>query len=280
MAWRGTHFNRALLVMLLLGGVGVARGQSCPGARRGRLAIIAGGYAGAEALGLGLEHNHWWTTPATSFHVVWDASASDGQDRLLHAAVAYQTSQLGAAAFTWACLKPVAAAWLGAALGVAVAIPKEIGDGLHAEKGFSAPDMAWTALGAVLPAARRTWAPVRLLSLKVSYWPSDEYRQRTGTQPRLESDYAGQRYFLALAPSELRPGGRWPRWLGLAVGHSVPYWASQPPVHGWYGALDLRLSGLPIRAGWWRRVAWVLDQIHLPAPGVRLRQGDWAAGFF
>src|SRR5574341_251399 len=125
MAWGGPHFNRAALFMLVwCASAGAAHGQDCPAARTGRLAVIAGGYAGAEALGLALEHDRWWATPVTGFHLVWDESPSAGQDRLLHAALAYQTSQLGTVAFSWACLKPVPAAWLGAALGVAVALPK------------------------------------------------------------------------------------------------------------------------------------------------------------
>ncbi len=279
MACRRPHFNRAALwALAACTSAGAARGQACPDARPARLAVIGALYAGAEVTAIALEHDRWWTTPGTGFHVVWDQSPSAGQDRLLHAALAYHASQIGGAAFRWACLPPAPAAWLGAALGVAVSLPKEVGDGLHRQKGFSAPDMFWTVLGSVLPAARLSSPTARALALKVSYWPSDEYRHRTGPEPRLESDYAGQRYYLAVAPSET--GLTWPRWLGFAVGHSVPYWASQPPIDEWYAALDLRLSGLPIHTKWWRPVSWVLDQIHFPAPGVRLRQGHASIGFF
>lgn len=281
MACRGPHFNRAALWALAgCACAGVARGQACPEQRPARLAAIGAVYAGAEVTTIALEHDAWWTTPRTGFHVVWDASPSAGQDRLLHAALGYHVSQVGGAAFRWACLPPVAAAWLGAALGLAVGLPKEVGDGLHRQKGFSGPDMLWTVLGSALPAAHSTWPASRAVELKVSYWPSDEYRQRTGSQPRLESDYAGQRYYLAIAPGELGVRRTWPRWLGVAVGHSVPYWASQPPLHEWYVSLDLRARGLPIRAAGWRRVAWVLDQIHFPAPGGRLREGTWRFGLF
>ncbi len=281
MACRGPHFNRAMLAMMAACSVaGAARAQACPEARALRLAVIGGLYTGAEVATLALRQDDWWTTPHTGFHVTWDNSPSAGQDRLLHAALGYHVSQAGAVAFRWACLAPVPAAWLGLGLGLAVGLPKEIGDGVHQQKGFSAPDILWTALGSALPAAHATWPASRAFALKVSYWPSDEYRNRTGPQPQLESDYAGQRYYLAIAPGELISDGAWPPWLGFAVGHSVPYWASQPPVHEWYGAFDLNARGLPIRAKWWRPVAWVLDQIHFPMPGVRLREGTWTLGLF
>ena len=69
-------------------------------------------------------------------------------------------------------------------------------------------------------------------------------------------------------------------WLGVAVGHGVPQWASAPPAHDWYLGLDLRLAGLPIRGPAWRRVAAILDQFHLPWPGIRIRSGEVAFGLY
>jgi hypothetical protein len=284
MPCRRPLFNRATRWLCLLAANGTpfgeAKAQACPAPHAGRLAVIGGVYAGAEVAAIAVRGHDWWTTPGRGFYLTWDRSPSAGQDRLLHATLGYHMSQAGALAFRWACLRPVPAAWLGAALGVAVAIPKEIGDGLHQSKGFSGPDMLWTALGSVLPALHQTWPRSRGVTVKVSYWPSQEYLNRTGPEPQLESDYAGQVYHLAVAPSELGLYRGWPRWLGVAVGHSVPYWASQPPVHEWYFTLDLRARGLPIRARWWRQVAWVLDQVHLPLPGLRLRDGNSRLGFF
>jgi hypothetical protein len=97
----------------------------------------------------------------------------------------------------------------------------------------------------------------------------------------VENDYAGQRYYLTIHPGATPGGaGPWPDWLGVAVGHGIPHWASVPPSHDWYLTLDIRLSGLPIRGPVWRKVAGLLDQIHFPAPGVRVRNGDRAVGLF
>lgn len=253
--------------------------QACDGVRADRMAVILGGYAVAEAGAIALRHGDWWTTPTTSFHFDAQVSPSASQDKLLHATIGYQTSQVGRLAWRWACVRDPAAAWLGAALGVAIALPKEIGDGLHEGKGFDAPDMAWTAGGALLPALHAIVPPSRVLQLKVNYWPSRELRERTGNLPQLENDYAGQRYFLAIDPGLLSDGaGPWPDWLGIALGHSVQHWITAVPVHEWFVTLDLNLRGLPIQAPWWHRVASVLDQIHVPLPGVRFRAGGARVG--
>ena len=260
-----------------------ASAQRCrTGIATDRVLAIVGTYAVLQTSAIAIRHSDWWDTPTRSFHFDWGRSPSKGQDVLLHAAVSYHTSQLGAIAWRWACVDRIPAAWLGAALGIAVGLPKEIGDGFHERKGFSGTDFLWGTVGAALPAARETWAPMRMFLLKGNYWPSDEYRNRTpGALPQLENDYAGQRYFLAVNPG-LLPGGAgpWPDWLGLALGHSVPHWISQPPIREWYLTLDMNLRGLPIRSGWWRTVATLLDQVHFPAPGVRLRNGEVVIGLF
>lgn len=279
MARRWSVFNGAVLATVL---AGPATAQRCPdGASAGRVALVAGGYAAAEAAAIAVRHDDWWTTPTRSFYASTGGSPSRGQDMLLHGAIAYHASRVGRAVWEWACASPAASAWLGAALGVAIGLPKEIGDGLHEDKGFSIDDMAATVAGAVLPALHRTVPPSRAVSLKVNYWPSAEFRNRPDGLPQLENDYAGQRYFLALTPGRLpRGAGPWPDWLGLAVGHSVSRWASAPPMHEWYVTLDLDLRGVPVRGKWWRRVTNLLDQIHFPLPGIRIADGTVEVGLY
>ncbi len=276
-----TQFNYAILFALHCV-CSPATAQQCASVRTERVLLLTGGFALGQTAAIAVRSNDWWTTPTTSFHVVWDGSPNREQDGLLHAALAYQTTQIATLAWEWACATPGTATWLGVATSLAVGLPKEIGDGLHTDKGFSLRDFTWTAVGAVLPALHRTVPATKSLLVKVSYWPSNEFRNRPpGALPQLENDYAGQRYFLAFNPGRLPGGARpWPSWLGVAVGHSVPYWISQPPIHEWYVTLDLNMRGLPVRAPWWRKVATVLDQIHFPLPGVRVRDGRWSVGLY
>jgi hypothetical protein len=280
---RRTGPNAVIAGALLAGVATPLPAQRCPaGAHPVRLAAIAGGFAATEVAVVAIRAGDWWTTPDTTFHFTSGGSASAGQDLLLHGFIAYHTAQLGRLLFDWACVSHTAAGWLGAGLGLAVGLPKEIGDGLHAEKGFALDDFAVSAAGALLPALHQAVPVTRAVQVKAWYWPSAELRNRPpGSLPSLENDYAGQRYYVALQPGAA-PGGAawWPDWLGLALGHGVPHWATAPPSHDWYGVLDLRLSGLPLRGEVWRRVASVLDQVHIPAPGIRVRDGAVRVGLF
>jgi hypothetical protein len=270
----------ALAVLAVAPGPLSGQARCAEGVVAARVALVAGGFAAGQVAVLAIRHDNWWTTPGTAFHFTSGGSPSGGQDLLLHGLVAYQTAQVSRALFDWACVSPAAAGWLGAALGIAVGLPKEIGDGLHAEKGFAVDDFGAAALGALLPALHRAVPATRVVRLKAWYWPSDELRNRpAGSLPALENDYAGQRYYLAIEPGAL-PGGAgvWPDWLGAAVGHGVPQWASAPPSHDWYVVFHLRFRGLPLKGEAWRRVATILDQAHLPLPGLRVRNGEVSFG--
>lgn len=259
--------------------------QDCHGIRGDRAAAIAGTYVAGEAAVAALHPSDWWLGPAGSFRLSWvnaGGSPSADQDYLEHIAVSYELSQVAALAWEWACAPPVTAAWLGAATAFAVMLPKKIVDGFHAT-GFETSKNLANAVGSLLPVARSLWPAARTVSLKAWYWPSAEFRHRTpGSEPRLLSDYAGQRYYLSLNPRRAGFGPAWwPRWLGVAVGHSTPAWVTEVPArHEYYAALDLELRGLPVTARWWPPLAAVLDQIHFPAPGVRLVNGRLAAGLF
>ncbi len=258
------------------------RAQGCPDAKLKRSLGIVGGYVVVETAVIALRAGDWWPEGDTtrSFHFSWQPSPSGGQDRWLHAYLAFEVAQATALAWDWACFSPVAAGWLGAAVGAAITLPKEIGDGFHAD-GFDVPDFLTGVAGAVLPALHRTWPVTRPVLLKANYWPSEEYRNRDGAQPQLESDYAGMRFFLALNPGRLPDGaGWWPDWLGVAWGHGIDHWITAPPNHQWYVTTDISFRGIPIKASWWHSVATVLDQFHVPLPGIRIYQGEVTFGLY
>jgi len=282
--WRGAAAHSGVILLGAAVAAHAAAAQECRHARGERVAAIAGTYAVGEALMAAAHPSDWWQGPPRSFRFNWingNGSPAAGQDFLLHVAASYQASQAAALAWRWACAPPLAAAVLGAATAFAVGLPKKVVDGFH-DTGFEAAKVVTNALGSALPVAHAAWPATRAAALKVWYWPSRELRERAGSEPRLLSDYAGQRYYLSINPARGGLGPRWwPRWLGLALGHSTPAWVTEAPArHDWYAALDLELRGLPIRGGWWPRVAAALDQIHFPAPGVRLRGGTLSIGVF
>jgi hypothetical protein len=278
------HFRRAPFITATVVCLGAMQAQAqCPRVAPDRAALVGlGGPTLSAALTLA-RRDTWWTTPAVPFHVVWDRSASAGQDRLLHAAIAYHGAALAGQAWKWACVSDGLAGWFGAATGIAMSLPKEIGDGVHQDKGFSAPDFLWSTAGAVLAGVHRSIPPTRTVSLKVGYWPSNEYRARTSGEPRLFTDYAGQRYFLSFNPgrgSDASDRDHWPSWLGVAVGHGIPHWISQPPRHEWYVVVDFDFRGVAPEDGPLSFVAGLLDLVHFPAPGIKVSDGRLHVGLY
>ena len=136
--------------------------------------------------------------------------------------------------------------------------------------------------GATLTELTRSVQASKNVLLKFWDWASHELRNRPpGELPQLENDYAGQRYYLAYAPGRYTgpPEQRWRSPIGIAVGHSIQAWIVERPMHEWYRTLDAQFRGIPIRGGTWQKIATVLDQIHFPLPGLRLRDGDVSFGF-
>lgn len=256
--------------------------QECGSIRPARAAALGAAYVAGEALLVIVRPADWWPGPPGPFRLNWvngGGSPAAGQDYLLHVTASYQLSQGAALAWRWACASPGAAAWLGAATAFAAGLPKKVVDGFH-PAGFEVSKNLANAVGAVLPAVHQQWPATRMVALKAWYWPSAEFRAHAAGEPQLLSDYAGQRYYLSVNPAR-RPGAvGWPRWLGVAIGHGSSAWATAPVRHQWYATLDLDLRGLPIRWSWWPKVAAVLDQVHLPTPGLRLDGGQWTVGVF
>ena len=279
MTMRKIHFNLPSGAVLLACVPRPAVAQ-CTAPDGGRIAAILAGTGVSQVAVIAARHNDWWDTPRTGFHFAWGGSPSRGQDALLHSFIAYQLSDAGNLVWRWACVDRGTAAWLGAAWSIANALPKEIGDGLRVGKGFSGTDFSWTVAGAMLPALRQTVPVFQAVSFKAQYWPSDEYRNRSGNLPQLENDYAGQRYYLVINPGMIGHGkSGWPRWLGMALGHSVQAWTIERPEHEWYLTFDLMVSGI-FRSGIAHKLSSLLDRIHLPAPGVRIFRGSVEFGVF
>ena len=250
--------------------------------RSARVAAIGGAYVAAEALAVAVRPSDWWPGHPGPFRLDWvngGGSPAAGQDYLLHVTASYQLSQGAALAWRWACASPGAAAWLGAATAFAAGLPKKLVDGFH-PAGFEISKNLANAVGAVLPAIHQQWPVTRAVALKAWYWPSAEFRARTAGEPQLLSDYAGQRYYLSVNPARLPAVRWWPRWIGIEVGHGSTAWATAPVRPLWYAGLDLEFRGLPIHTAWWPKVAAVLDQVHFPAPGLRLDGGRLTVGVF
>jgi hypothetical protein len=264
---------------------GAAQAQQCDGVRAGRAAAIGGAYVGGWAVTALLAPREWWQGPPGSFKLDWAAGPSPAaeQDNVLHVVASYEASQAAALAWRWACAGPMTAAWLGAATAFAVGLPKKVVDGFHGT-GFELEKNLGNAVGSVLPVVHARWPATRVVALKTFYWPSSEYLHRgPSAEPTTPlSDYNGMRFLVSINPARGGVGPAWwPAWLGVALGHSTTPWITRGPgTHIWYGTLDLEWRGVPVKASWWLTVATLLDQVHFPAPGVKVERGRTTFGLF
>ncbi|MHC4711625.1 MAG: hypothetical protein ACYTA3_14835, partial [Planctomycetota bacterium] len=99
MARRIILLGTAMLVLLAPD----ALAQACPDAKLKRSLTIVGGYVVLETAVIAIRRDDWWSDSTRSFHLTWQSSPSGGQDRLLHAYLSYEVSQLAALAWDWAC---------------------------------------------------------------------------------------------------------------------------------------------------------------------------------
>ena len=245
-----------------------------------RSAVLGGGFVAATSIAVGLSADQWWSEPVEGFRMKWDQSPSREQDRLLHAMAGYGFSTIASELWTWPCLNQGQAAWAGAVTAFLASLPKEIGDGLRPDRGFSLPDFLATTAGAVLPVVHAYSPRFRAFQFKAFYWPSDEYRDRSGATPGFATDYAGQRYFLSFFPARLTTSPSGPDWLGVSIGHSTRTWITAPPTAQFFLTPEIDLGQLPPAANLPRFLSRFLSILHVPMPGVRLSDGDLSIGFY
>ncbi len=72
-----------------------------------------------------------------------------------------------------------------------VLLAQRDGDGFREGKGFSDPDILWATGVALLRALHRTIPATCAVTLKLFYWPSQEFLDSDDELPQLENDYGG-----------------------------------------------------------------------------------------
>jgi|JI10StandDraft_1071094.scaffolds.fasta_scaffold02649_9 hypothetical protein len=167
-----------------------------------------------------------------------------GADKLGHAWANLALTRGGAELLRWGGWRSRTASVISASLSWSLFLFVEIKDGYYYQ--LSPGDMVANTVGAALGAAMTEWPALdRLIDLRVSYWPSPEYRSIVdGTftgNDRINSvniaeDYSGQTYFLAVHLGAVPRPAATPRWLGsaldyvdLGVGFHATKYKPDPP---------------------------------------------------
>jgi hypothetical protein len=257
-----------------------------------RLPLLAAGLGLGYTTGLVILSKTWYRqSPKSGFHFFNDNPEWQQMDKAGHFYGAFQEGRLGIDALRAAGLPERKAIWYGGLLGFVLQSPIEWLDGYAAGYGASAGDLGANALGALaLISQQLAWGEAHLrpkYSFHQTRWPRLRPQVLGSSLPEeMLKDYNGQTYWLAADLAWLLPvQSRYPPWLSLAVGYGAEQMVFGHPLTNrqagyrayrqYYLAPDIDFRSFRTRHKWLKRVFWLLDMVHLPAPAVEYnrRQG-------
>ncbi|BDD08961.1 DUF2279 domain-containing protein [Fulvitalea axinellae] len=246
------------------------------------LTLGAGVYT-ASLIGL---NQVWYSEDRSSFHWFDDLPEWKQMDKAGHAFSAFHLGRLGYEYLGTYDISERKRRFWGSLSGALLLSPIELLDGFQPEYGASASDLVANLTGsALLWGQLSLWNEIRIKP-KFSYRASPYAELRPNTlgstwNERLLKDYNAQTYWLSFDIHAFLPSGNaFPKWLNLALGYGADGMVyardSQNEAHGhrayrqYYLALDWDLSHIKTRRKGIKALLFVLDAIHLPAPGLGL----------
>lgn len=233
--------------------------------------------------------NTWWKADSNfiydgSFHVVNDWDYALWLDKIGHAYGTAVISHFFTAGFQASNVNQELATWLGAIGGLGMQLYVEIQDGFaptdketgEPKWGFSPGDAISDFLGATYFVARYYYPYLNNFQLRVSYYPSEAFRNGEKPDNNISDDYDGQKMWLAFRMKNLLPNNLaeyWPSFLMLSAGYGVKGIGDNATDTGlqqsYYLALDIDASEIPLHGEFWEFIKNTLNYIHFPMPGIK-----------
>ena len=254
----------------------------------------------ASLVGIGIyAHNNqmsaWWKDRG-SFEILNDLDYACQLDKIGHGFVAMTISRTVTELYTYTGVERRTSLLIGTICGLGWQTYVEIMDGFGTSWGFSPSDFISDVIGVSYPVAQEYYKPLRNFNIKHSYYPSiflttddprDEFIWADGhisyepaKKNNFSEDYAGQMFWLSVNIYEYLPKKiqrYWPEWLSIAAGYGLSKWNGAMESYGhrvtdrelWL-SFDYNLEELPGDTKFLIMLKRILNQIHFPAPAVRL----------
>jgi hypothetical protein len=271
---RMNHFKNttSFLLFIILIFQNEIPGQDSTEINNERLYIVAGVSAVGFGLSYGLQNNVWWKGDKSEFHFNWtnDWNADLGADKFGHFYFTHLLTNIYAQSFTWTGMRPFQSRLYAGGVAMLHQTFTEVRDGFSKEYGFSWADYIFNILGAAYPSLQYEYAFLQNFSFKISYEKSARFKQ--GSHSSIIDDYESTYNWLSINVNNLLPTEMkeyWPKFLNIAVGHSVTN-LSFEPQHQLFIGLDWNLKGLPGEGWFWKLLKENLDYYHFPAPTVKI----------
>jgi len=233
--------------------------------------------------------NTWWKKNSDfiydgSFHVVNDWDYALWLDKLGHAYGTTVISHFFSSGLLAANVDQELAIWLGAIGGFGMQMYVEIQDGyapLNSDGkpkwGFSPGDAITDFLGASYFVAKYYYPYINNFQLRVSYFPSEAFRNGLKPDNNISDDYDGQKMWVAFRMKNLLPNDIskfWPSFLMLSAGYGVTgigdYALNKDLQKKFYLAFDFDASEIPLYGEFWEFIKNTLNYIHFPLPGIEI----------
>lgn len=239
-----------------------------------KLAVVGGGTLGGLVYGYALQDHMWWKGEKSTFHSEWtqDWTYAMGSDKIGHAFFPYLVSRTYTMLLTGCGLDTARAVWYSSGFALAYQSFIEVRDGFSAEWGFSWGDFGADVIGAGLPVLQLYYPALNDYSLKISYYPSDRFRNDHNKY--IMDDYESTYHWLSINPRAILPeimSTRLPKWLHLAIGHSVAELENPSRrTHQLFISVDWNLEGIETGVPICQKIFRVLNHYHLPAPAIMI----------
>lgn len=237
---------------------------------------------------VGLNELWYKNYPRSSFHFFNDNHEWKQIDKFGHAMTAFQESRLGVDLLKWSGVPEKKAIIYGSLTGFILQTPIEVFDGFSAEYGASVGDLAANTAGSLLVLGQYLlWNEMRI-QMKYSFHQTRYASQRpdllgSNLSEQMLKDYNGQTYwFCANMSSFMRKDTKFPKWLNLALGYGAQQMiyaendknqnVGLHPYRQYYLSVDLDLMAIKTKSAFLRKLFYVVNMVHLPAPAVEFNK--------
>ncbi|MEC3907660.1 DUF2279 domain-containing protein [Tamlana sp. 2201CG12-4] len=221
----------------------------------------------------------------SKFHTINDNKEWLQMDKFGHAFTSYQIGKHGAQLLDWSGVRKKDQLLYGATLGFTFLTAVEVLDGYSKEWGFSWGDVMANAAGTGLYIGQELLWEEQRLALKYSFHQTKYAKiqpDKLGESflEQVLKDYNGQTYWLSANLHAFFKESKIPRWLNIAVGHSVSgvigngkdvdnqLLTNISTYRKYYLSFDVNLSAIKTKSRLLSTIFDVFNMIKVPFPAL------------
>lgn len=238
-----------------------------------KLSFIGAATLGGFIYGQAFQKNLWWKGEKSSFHFNWkeDWAYALGADKLGHFYFPMLATNIYSDAFVWSGIDKEQSLLYGGITALTYQSFIEIKDGFSKQWGFSWGDFSANFLGTAYPLLQHKYPQLKNFNLKVSFFPSERFKH--GSNKVIFDDYESTYHWLSISIANYLPeevGKYYPKFMNVAVGHSVKGFNTNSRHREIFFSLDLNADELPGNSPFLKFIKKYLNFYHFPMPAVKV----------